>query len=145
MFNKLSYNQKKLFRFIASISLICVYVLDIAAKPYIPKTLKILIIVAVIFYIVSNFIFIGGQRKSIKVMMDELTKQNEAKAAQFTYLLLTAAVFVGIMLTNLTDKNITMSCEFLFCVLIAISAVNDGYYLYLEGRGGKDADADNED
>lgn len=146
MFNKLSYNQIKLFRFVTSIVLICAYGLNLAAKPYLPKTLLIILLtVAVIFYIVSNFMFFGGQRKSIKVMMDELTKQNEAKAAQLTYLLLTIAVFGGIMLTYLTDENITLSYEVLFCVLIAISVVNDGCYLYLEGRGGKNAGTDDED
>jgi len=146
MLNELSYNRMKWYRFTASIFLICVYILDFAAKPYLPKTLlNSLVIIALIFYIVSIFLFIGGQKKSKKVILDELTKHNEAKAAQFTYLLLTFAVFLGILLTRLTDKNITLSYEVLFCVLIAISAVNDGYYLYLEGRGGQDADTDDED
>lgn len=146
MLNKLSYNQIKLFRFVASIVLICVYLLDIAAKTYLPKTLLIILVtIAVIFYIVSNYLFIGGQRKNKKVIMDELTTQNEAKAARLTQLLLTIAVFAGIMLTYLTDKNITLNYEVLFCILIAISTVSDGCYLYLEGRVGKDADTDDED
>ncbi|UOO38483.1 hypothetical protein IZU99_04315 [Oscillospiraceae bacterium CM] len=146
MFSKISYNRIKLIRFVASVFLIITYVLDFVAKSYLPKTLLYdLVMIALLFYIVSIFLFIAGQLKSKIVVTDELSKENETKAAQYTYLVLTIAVFAGIVLTRLTDKNITLSSEVLFCMIIAISAFNDGCYLYLEGRGGKGANIDDED
>lgn len=146
MLNKISYNQKKIFRFVSSIVLFCVSVLDIAAESYLPDTLLIILkLTGTVFFVVSNFIFIVGQRDNEKVMMDELTRQNEARAAQLFQLLLTIVVSIGIMFTCFTDEKITLSNDVLFCIFIFFSIANDGFYLYLEGKGGKNADFDYED
>ena len=135
----------KLVRFFASIFLLLVYALEIFAKEYLPKTLvNILVIIALLLYIASIMLFLS-QRNAKKVVMDELSQQNETKAAQFTYLMLTIAIFGGILFTKLTDENVSLSYDVLFCVLIAVSAVNDGYYLYLEQKGYSNAAADDED
>ncbi len=145
MLSKLSYNHMKLVRFFASIFLLLVYALEIFAKEYLPKTLvNILVIIALLLYIASIMLFLS-QRNAKKVVMDELSQQNETKAAQFTYLMLTIAIFGGILFTKLTDENVSLSYDVLFCVLIAVSAVNDGYYLYLEQKGYSNAAADDED
>ena len=106
MLSKLSYNHMKLVRFFASIFLLLVYALEIFAKEYLPKTLvNILVIIALLLYIASIMLFLT-QRNAKKVVMDELSQQNETKAAQFTYLMLTIAFFGGILFTKLSDDNV---------------------------------------
>lgn len=145
MLRKIRYNQVKLFRFIASIFLFCIYMLDIGAKCYLPKTLlNIFIVLGLVFYSASIILFIAVQFYGKNIMMDEMSSKNEARASQFSNLWLTTAIFVALLFAFFSDKSITLSFNALFCVMLAISAVSDGCYLYFEKRIDKDANTDDE-
>ena len=145
MLQKICYNQVKLLRFIASIFLFCIYMLDIVAKSYLPETLlNILIVLGLIFYSLSIILFVVVQFYSKNIMMDEMSSKNEARASQFTNLWLTTAIFVALLFAFFAGKRITLSFNALFCVMLAISAANDGCYLYFEKRIDKNANTDDE-
>lgn len=146
MLKNVNYNQLKLFRFIASIVVLCVYIGSFLAEQIIPALLmELLFVVSLLVFIVSIVSFAVAQRRNKKVMQDELTIFHEKKATEFTFGVLAFSIFAGIIYTQLTDSDVVLRYEVLVCMLVAIFAVSDGYYLFLERKGGNDADVDYED
>jgi len=132
----MNYNQMKLMEFISALILVIALGTDIAAKAYLPAILlDTIVIITMLFYCISSSLFSRKRKNSSKVLIDELSKENEAKAEQFTFQVIRLAIFIGIVFTKLTQDNISLNYDVLFCAFFVIIAIGDGYYLFLEKKG----------
>lgn len=149
MLKKASYKQLILLQFLSGIVLICAKLLDYIV-PYISGSptywaVNIFMFVAFFFYIFATTLFIVNVRSATKVLRDELTTENEAKAVEFTFLVIMLVAVVGMGYTMFSNIDLSLNNDLLFCIFIGICTLKNGAYLVYDRNGGSHADFDDED
>lgn len=146
MSKSISYNRLKVYELFTSVFLIVVYSLETAELFPLPgRMMQVVVMVAMLLYIAAMVFSAVKTRAAKTVMLDELARKNEWKAAQFTTLMMALAAFAGFVYTKLAQDTVSLSYEVLFMLLIAIIALKNGAYLFLERRGAASATDENED
>ena len=148
MFKPLSYNRIKKCNLVASLALLLVYLAKLLLSQFLSDVLLYtLLAIGLLLYSGATFLasysYSAKQKKT--VLRDELSRANEAEAAEFTFLAISLLLLIVLGITFFTTIEITFSFDLIFCFYIAMQCIKDGHYLYLEKVGDRDAGIDNED
>ena len=148
MFKHLSYNRLKKYNLTTSLILFLVYLTKLLLSQYLPNAfVYILLTVGLLLYsattVLGSYSYSAKRKK--RVIRDELSRANEAEAAEFTFLAISILLFIVLGITFFTTIEMIFSFDLVFCFFIAIQCIKDGHYLYLEKVGDRDAGIDDED
>lgn len=145
MLKSISYNKLKKYQLITSIIILSIYLVKITLSQYIPNVfLVVLMGVGLVLYTGSSVVGIHVSIKRKSALTDEMSRANESKAAEYTFIMTSFALLAILFSTYIITWEIVISFDLVFSVYIALQCVKDGYYLYLERVGYPDARVNDE-
>lgn len=149
----LSYNKSKKYQIIFAIIFLFTFLIRFTLSQYLPLYLPYILMLASGALYVATALFCNYINiKNNTIDGDELSKSNEAKASKFTlkicaiiWIIISAVTIIIVWREMPTMITITIDPFWFPFILIAILVIKDGYYLFLERAGVKNAELDNED
>ena len=149
MLKNLTYSCFKAIRLVISLIVLTLYVI-LLVFPDLDLS-RTIIYCSIIFFISIYLlltIFIMYTRKSSKYkyfIEDELTRENDGRAAEFTIACYGLAIItLSLVANSILGINLEFSSELALSAYMALVALNDGLYLYFEWSGMKDAGTDDD-
>ena len=136
---KMSYNKTKALQLSASFFLLIACIPIAFKMTFLPDAVFNIISSAAMLFYVFAICFGMGSIKSKRAMTDELSQANDAAASNVAVSVITAILLIIGLLSKFFKFELTLNFEMVWCIVLLISVLRDGFYLYLESRGQKNA------
>lgn len=142
---KLSYNQMHLVSLISGTVFVLLSVTAMLLYKENEPTPLIIMKLLAQFITLITMLFVSWEQRSTPSYADEMAIDHNKRASELTLRLILLIIVTLSLVTQINKLEITISSDLLICIVFAVYAIHDAYYLYLEKEGAKDADIDNKD